>query len=126
VVVRFLSDVRGISANRSLVDGGGIRGLSTLLILKEIMTQVEKIEQGENPPAATSASPYMLPHEPAVPSSPQGDASGRTSPRESSPEPMNGRRNSSRTTAASSRSSSRYLPCHYFDYIAGTSTGGLV
>jgi patatin-like phospholipase/acyl hydrolase len=53
-----------------LADGGGIRGLSSLIILKHLMTKIEDAER-----------------------------------------------------AAGSEERVR-LPCHYFDFIVGTSTGG--
>lgn len=77
----------------SLIDGGGVRGYSSLLILKYLMEEIKRIEQEEDP-LATSSAYYEW----------QGSAS---------PE-----------AGSSSSAAGVFLPCHYFDYMAGTSTGG--
>lgn len=85
------------------VDGGGIRGYSSLLILREIMRAVGKLESEHEFPAESSFHPL-------APASnlPTDTASA-----------------SSKTLCDTHRTdSSPWLPCHYFDYIAGTSTGG--
>ena len=72
------------------LDGGGVRGLTSLLLLQELMSQVAILEQEADRNALSSAySPWV--------DSGTGD------------EKQQG-----------------YKPCHYFDYIGGTSTGGLI
>ena len=78
--------------------GGGIRGLSELYVLRELMTSVSRIERDLDPEADSSA---------ASPLFRLRDKGGKESP-QSYPEAKGG----------------PYLPCHYFDYIGGISTGG--
>ncbi|MCJ1250856.1 hypothetical protein MMC30_008084 [Trapelia coarctata] len=78
------------------LDGGGVRGLSSLLVLQELMKKIQQYEEEEEPFVRSSASSPLIPAE----STPQDETGSK------------------RTRS--------FLPCHYFDYIGGTSTGGLM
>lgn len=97
----YTLDIDDPWAKKSILslDGGRVRNFSSLLILRELMRAVGEHEGLMNPDAKSSAySPLVncLPDHGSTPSS------GRT------------------------RSVLGYLPCHYFDYVSGTSTGGLI
>ncbi|KAK0709738.1 patatin-like phospholipase-domain-containing protein [Lasiosphaeria miniovina] len=75
------------------LDGGGIKGYSSLIILRALMKEAAHIEQTLKPAALSSAHTDRIARD-AIP-----DAVYREG---------------------------QYLPCHYFDYVAGTSFGGLI
>ena len=79
------------------IDGGGVRGVSTLLVLRELVRKITELERRTEPFAKTSIE-----------------------------SPLNEETQSTARTATYSESSSNFLLCHYFDYIAGSSFGGLI
>lgn len=97
--------------NTTDLDGGGIRGLGSLLILQELMNKVgdeEKRMDREDGCADSSFSPCL--YKPRYPKRINSDRSEE--------EILSG------TDISGLPNSSLYLPCHYFTYAAGTSTGG--
>ncbi|KAB8296261.1 hypothetical protein EYC80_009035 [Monilinia laxa] len=77
------------------LDGGGVRGLSTLLMIQNFMALCNTFEQSQGPLVESSFHP--LPFQ-------EGQGS----------------------TVNKMSTSAKFLPVHYFDYIAGTSTGELI
>jgi hypothetical protein len=72
----------------SHIDGGGVRGYSSLLILQALMQKIENLETSDNKYGPAVRSSYVYPWN------------------------------------VEYSDDSMFYPCHYFDYIAGTSTGG--
>lgn len=81
------------------LDGGGTRGYSSLLILQRLMKEIGKTERESDSGAISSA------YSPLVDCLPDGALAALP----------NG-----------TKPVLEYLPCHYFDYVGGASTGGLV
>ncbi|KAL9602366.1 MAG: hypothetical protein Q9219_001932 [cf. Caloplaca sp. 3 TL-2023] len=78
------------------LDGGGVRGYSSLLILKRLMDRITRVEKEMNPRAGTSAFSPLI------------DLTSLYS------DPV------------MKELQDTYRPCHYFDYCSGSSTGGLI
>lgn len=85
------------------VDGGGIRGYSALLILRALMAAIGELESNDPDDPAESSFHPLKP-------SPGMIADGESV--------------RSNVSVPETSSTSPWLPCHYFDYAAGTSTGG--
>ncbi|MCJ1359612.1 MAG: hypothetical protein MMC33_009614 [Icmadophila ericetorum] len=86
------------SYNLLSLDGGGIRGYLELLVLKTLMEYVGEAEEELDSEARHSYHP------------------------ESGPENVR----QALSNGGQIDPARRYLPCHYFDYIGGSSTGGLI
>lgn len=109
------------------LDGGGIRGYGTLLIVRELMNKIGDVEKGptlEDGPAHSSFFP--CPFRPVRAEPEQGPSLSSLSHHSMrSPGSYTGS-----VIVASPHgnlpNSSLFYPCHYFTYAAGTSTGGLI
>ena len=82
------------------LDGGGIRGYSSLLILKNLMTRIRELEQKPDSKAFASWDSPLI-------------------------EPDRAKSKLAKFPTQEEEHAD-FLPCHYFDYIAGTSSGGLI
>lgn len=110
------------------LDGGGIKGYSSLLVLKRIMFLVGQIELGQRPlwTKLHSAGENST----CVPNESSADYPWYTPPGTNS-EPVTIVDDETPEAIAASinetfkHSNTQFKPHHYFDYIAGTSTGGL-
>jgi hypothetical protein len=132
----------------ALSDGGGVKGYGSLLMLRELMREIQTLEEDANRPDSpheTSFRPF-----PALAKGPDVDADQGPQRRESTwtPETLIPTRAATKMPLRRSKlrffrkkkqlvavqetrdgdflkpTWSGYLPCHYFDYIGGTSTGG--
>lgn len=89
-------------------DGGGIRGYSALLILQELMKAIGRYEMTFNVGPTPVEKPAKSSYHPLEPTADMSPGTARVDTISKPPDPA----------------SSPWLPCHYFDYVAGTSTGG--
>lgn len=98
---RLLPAAYSAATNHILLDGGGVRAYSSLLLLEALMREVARVEQDETllssllegtPGADTTRAPSSF--YPLDSKLPPGDSEHLT-----------------------------YLPCHYFDFISGSGTG---
>lgn len=111
-------------------DGGGIRGYASLWMLKLLMDEIGKIERND------PVSPHKSSFCPTIPApEPERNAEGTQSirPENTGIQTRTSTTDGAEITPQGGASSyvadaplrtEGYLPCHYFDYIAGTSTGG--
>ncbi|KAL8670970.1 MAG: hypothetical protein Q9168_004518 [Polycauliona sp. 1 TL-2023] len=104
-------------------DGGGIRGYGSLLILQALMNKIgdeeKRLDALEGKATGTTSSFTPWPYRPTDRGKQRSWSSGSSKP-------------TKRIDSGSARdieelpNSSLFLPCHYFDYAVGTSTGGLI
>jgi predicted esterase len=95
------------------VDGGGIRGYGSLLILKELMRRIDQEERRLD--SRTESSFYPGLYKPRV-VRPPDDARPRTAGSQ--------QQEIIASSTEDLQEADLFLPCHYFTYIGGTSTGG--
>lgn len=88
-----------------------MKGYSSLLILQELMSRIQKFENELYPDDPADCSAHPLQHRSRGPV--------RSTPTRASRLQSNEGDNSTVTEL-----NSRFVPAHYFDYIGGTSTGG--
>lgn len=131
--------------NNFLKEGGGTRGFASLLMLQKLMESIAKLEQSDVIPPGISGIDWE-PHESSFGPNPPVTLQNRrqtthTSIQEPYGDPversgsgfLSTRRNGNgidanvrreRTYNELQTHTGKYLPCHYFDYVGGTSTGG--
>ncbi|KAL8647250.1 MAG: hypothetical protein Q9210_005670 [Variospora velana] len=105
-------------------DGGGIRGYGSLLILRELMNRIgdeeHRLDALEGQPGKTESSFSPGLYKPVLPER------RRTTSENSLTDDPTATTDPDRSSIEGLPNSSLFLPCHYFDYAAGTSTGGLI
>jgi hypothetical protein len=115
------------------VDGGGVRGYGSLLMLQVLMMEIRSIEQSERQPGGKHESSFAPYEEPTPTTSHSIHQAMNGASVETTQRARSDRQNSAVASPVRDRSPadsrlrpslSDYLPSHYFDYIGGTSTGG--
>lgn len=96
-----------------VTDGGGIRGYGSLLILQALIEKIGVEERRIDPFIKSSFSPCM--YKPSK----IGFSTPYTKDTESAETDI-----VTETDPSGLSNDALFLPCHYFDYGAGTSTGG--
>ncbi|MCJ1245904.1 hypothetical protein MMC30_003108 [Trapelia coarctata] len=120
------------------IDGGGVRGYVSLLLLKRLMEEVAEVERGELHGSEEATE------QPWFERAPSSVATSRTNTptihmlpkvnkkfpwvsRQGTGRSDDSERSQAKRAAGKSRPSNEiFLPCHYFDYMVGTGTGGLI
>ena len=106
-----------------VTDGGGVRGLGSLLILQDLMNKIGDLEKSLGGPEAESSFAPRA-YRPMSNQSSHTDADVNTQPSPSGNDIPVEPEDIIPTPTHEVPNSSLFLPCHYFDYAAGTSTGG--
>lgn len=108
------------STTDSILDGGGIRGYGSLLILQALMNKIGEYEKSLGATESSFAPCDYRPTTRRSAAPPSGSADSPPSSHFDVPD-------ADAVVATPSdelSNSSLFLPCHYFNYAAGTSTGG--
>ncbi|KAI0161746.1 FabD/lysophospholipase-like protein [Hypoxylon sp. FL1284] len=95
-------------------DGRRIRGYSSLLVLERLMTRIVEIERERDEGIQSSKAYPWSPHQ----TLPADMTTKNTTP-------VNEMAAAGEAAPARETDMNRFLPCDYFDYVVGTSTGGL-
>ncbi|MCJ1312892.1 hypothetical protein MMC25_006568 [Agyrium rufum] len=103
------------------LDGGGSKGLLTLLMLRAVMNQIAMIERSTAPVCDHSVSPITFRHPRRISGGTNLVLGSRSQSRRRNPTMPHRQRR-----IPEDEITTRYLPAHYFDYIAGTSSGGIL
>ena len=102
-------------------DGGGIRGYGSLLILQDLMNKIGNLEKDLDKTTESSFSPCDYKSTVAEPASTSG---GSANPLPLDPTEPTAIDAVGPTESHNLPNSALFLPCHYFNYAAGSSTGG--
>ncbi|KAL9013546.1 MAG: hypothetical protein Q9173_001758 [Seirophora scorigena] len=106
-------------------DGGGIRGYGSLLILQELMNKIgdeeKRLDVLDGQPGKTESSFAPGLYKPVL-----SELRRTTSDSSLTDDDPPTATNTSISDIKGLPNSSLFLPCHYFDYAVGTSTGGLI
>ena len=106
-----------------VADGGGVRGLGSLLILQDLMNKIGDLEKSLGGPEAESSFAPCA-YRPILNQLSHADADINALPSPHGNESLIEPEDVVPTPTHQVPNSSLFLPCHYFDYAAGTSTGG--
>lgn len=112
------------------LDGGGIKGYSSLILLRTLMREIAALEQSLQPPAYSSADPTGNKNYYFTESDEYFYGAGTEMPEcERAVKLREGKLKVGDLKVdvpGDTLRAGEYLPSHYFDYIAGTSVGGLI
>ena len=103
------------------LDGGGIRGYGSLLILQDLMNKIGNLEKALDKTTESSFSPCDYKSTTVKPANTSGGSTNTLPLDLSEPTAIDV---VGPTESHNLPNSALFLPCHYFNYAAGSSTGG--